>query len=134
MRYAVYFTPAASHPLTEAGAAFLGRDAFTGAARSQPAIAGLSPADVAAATADPRRYGFHATLKAPFACRPGVSEGEILSAFHRFAAGCTAFRAPLSVSTLDGFLALTPAAPAPALSALAADCVVAFDRFRAPPP
>ncbi|MGH6918168.1 MAG: DUF1045 domain-containing protein, partial [Geminicoccaceae bacterium] len=44
----------------------------------------------------------------------------------------TAFEITLEVDSLDGFTALVPAAASPALDALAADCVDAFDGFRAP--
>ena len=36
------------------------------------------------------------------------------------------------MGSLGGFIALVPAAPMPALDALAADCVEAFESFRAP--
>ena len=36
-------------------------------------------------TADPRKYGFHATLKAPMALAPGKTEAELMAACATFA-------------------------------------------------
>jgi len=59
---------------------------------------------------------------------------ELGEALHDFAAQRAPFTAPpLRPQRLGRFLALCPLEPSPALSALAADCVRAFDRFRAPP-
>src|SRR5690606_33508950 len=81
LRYGLHFTPPASDPLTLAAQRWLGRNAFTGAPLVQPETNGL---DAAALTADPRRYGFHATLKAPFALAEGRSEAELLAEIGRF--------------------------------------------------
>ena len=62
-RVALYWAPAVDDPLHRLGSAWLGRDAETGASIAQPSIPGL---DLPALTADPRRYGLHATLKPPF--------------------------------------------------------------------
>ena len=61
-RYAVYWTPPADHPLWRAGCDWLGRDAE----RAQVDRPGEGPE---ALTRAPRRYGFHATLKAPMRLR-----------------------------------------------------------------
>ncbi|MYZ48985.1 hypothetical protein E4O86_14815, partial [Rhizobiales bacterium L72] len=66
MRTAIYFVPPPDHPLARAAAGWLGRDVETGAATAQPRLPDLSGEELAALTAEPRRYGFHATLKAPF--------------------------------------------------------------------
>ena len=61
MRYAIYFTPGQNDPLTRIAASWLGRDPFTGAPPPAPAVASLSPAEIAfhtarrAATASTRR-------------------------------------------------------------------------------
>ena len=60
-------------------------------------------------TAAPRRYGFHATLKPPFALARGASLAALAQALDRFCARQTALRLPpLEVAELDGFLALVP--------------------------
>jgi putative phosphonate metabolism protein len=132
-RYALYFTPSRDAPLARFGAGLLGYDAFSG--HDVP-----FPADIAAAfedwhelTADPRKYGFHATLKAPFALAPDHDEATLLAAFDRFAAIPRAIPAisPV-VRAISGFIAVVPAEPSAALGALAQECVEAFEGFRAP--
>ena len=113
MRYAVYYTPPPESALARFGAAWFARKA--------------SCLDA------PRRYGFHGTLKAPFRLADGTSEDGLLSAVEGFAASRRTLPGPpLRLAALAGFLALVPAAPFQALDRLAADCVAAFDRFRAP--
>lgn len=132
-RYAIYYAPPRSHPLWEAGCRLLGRDPETGEAVGQPALAGVPRERFATVTAGPRRYGWHATLKPPFALAEGEDAAHLEAALARFAAARTPFAMPrLVLASLSGFLALVPEAPSPALDSLAADCVRQFDRFRAP--
>ncbi len=113
MRYAIYYTPPPESALARFGAAWFARKA-----------PGLEA---------PRRYGFHGTLKAPFGLAAGASEGELLRAVGSFAAARQALSGPtLRLSEMAGFLALTLSEPFGELNRLAADCVAAFDRFRAP--
>jgi ribose 1,5-bisphosphokinase len=80
-----------------------------------------------------RRYGFHATLKAPFRLAKGVGLAELISEVDAWSAAQSAFvMPPLEPRRLEDFHALVPAAADSRLVALAADCVVRFDRFRAP--
>ncbi len=128
-RLALYWAPDRDDPLHCDGSSWLGRDAETGAARPQPAVPGH---DLAALTADPRGYGLHATLKAPFRLR--VSWAEALDAAAALAARLRPFELPpLAVRDLDGFLALRETAPCPPLRALADACTEALDGCRAPP-
>lgn len=132
-RYAIYFTPPPDSPLARFGASVLGYDCFERADVSHRSIDGLDPALLARATVDPRRYGFHATLVAPFRLAPGISSDELATAFSTLAAS----RAPvmagqLRVAAMDRFIVLVPAEPYPEIEALADACVAAFDRFRAP--
>lgn len=133
-RFAVYYTPPDGSALADLAARWLGRDAASGAALDRPTLPGLDPARAEALTESPRFYGFHATLKAPFALAEGTTVADLIAAVDRFAAGRTAVLIPpLRVRTLGRFLALIPSEPAPALDELAAACVRAFDPFRAPP-
>ena len=68
-RLGLYWAPELDDPLHALGSAWLGRDAETGATLPQPAVPGL---DLAEITAEARGYGFHATLKPPFALAPGT--------------------------------------------------------------
>ncbi|WLR95167.1 DUF1045 domain-containing protein [Shinella zoogloeoides] len=133
MRYALYFTPPASDPLTLSAQRWLGRNAFTGAALEQPTVAGFDAAALAGLTADPRRYGFHATLKAPFTLSEGRSEAELIAEIGRFVAETDAFDIPeVVVGRLGSFFALVPGDHCDALQGFAAEVVRRFERFRAP--
>jgi putative phosphonate metabolism protein len=133
MRYAIYFTPPRESPLTRLAASWLGRDAFSGQAVPSPQTAALTPAEILFHAAAARRYGFHATLKAPFHLAAGESEAALAGAVAGFAAKAEPFAIPrLAVGQLDGFFALLPEQPVAALNRLAGDVVEAFDRFRAP--
>lgn len=132
-RYALYYAPESGSTLERLGNAWLGRD-LLGRPCPQPPVPDLNSERVAVLTAAPRHYGFHATLKPPFALAEGLEVDAFLEAVAAFAATRRAFDAPpLEVSWLGHFLALVPSAPCTDLDALAADCVRAFDRFRRPP-
>lgn len=134
-RYAIYFAPAPDTPLWRTASRVIGRDAATGAALPFPDLPPCDADDWADLTADPRRYGFHATLKAPFALAEEADEALLLDVARGFAAGRRGFVVPdLSVRTLGSFVALTPDAANADLDGLAADCVVVFEPFRAPLP
>jgi putative phosphonate metabolism protein len=132
-RYAIYFAPASGSGLDRFGAHLLGYDAFGGADLPFPdGIAQLAP-DWRDLTEDPRKYGFHATLKAPLSLAAGKTEAELLAACETFAG--TPRPIPVIrpiVDAISGFIAIVPASPSGELDQLAADCVSLFDRFRAP--
>jgi len=130
-RYAVYYAPEEDSALWTRGSAWLGRDAASGAAVAQPVLPGLPLPEL---TDSPRRYGLHATVKAPFHLAEGRTEAELLAAVADFAAAEAAFDLPpLTVGGLGRFLALVPGAPCPPLAAMAERCVRGLDAFRAPP-
>lgn len=133
MRYALYFIPARDDRLAVSASAWLGRDAFTGEALRAPVVASLTPAEIAYHTAAARRYGFHATLKAPFSLAENETEASLLAGLETFARHARSFFIPrLVICQLDGFFALVPSAPLPELDDFAAAVVRDFDRFRAP--
>lgn len=124
-RFALYYTPPANHLLTRAAAEWLGRDAFAGRE--------IATADDPALVAEPRRYGFHATLKAPFRLKPGKSREELLQAIRQFTDShppCPI--GPMRIALLSGFFALVPRMPLRILQGFAAQVVSEFDPFRAP--
>jgi len=125
-RYGIYWAPPADHPLWRAGCEWLGRDAESGAAHAAgPHRAG------------PRRYGFHATLKPPFALREGCAEGELDDALAALAATLEPFALrPLRVDVLTDFVALRPCETVDGshpLRALADACVRTLDPLRRAP-
>ncbi|QCI63680.1 DUF1045 domain-containing protein [Phreatobacter stygius] len=133
VRYALYAAPAPDDPLWNFGSATIGYDAA--AARDLPFPSGTpwDDPDWAELTEDPRRYGFHGTLKAPFELAQGASEADLLEAVMVFADRRPAVEVPrLAVATLGSFVALVPAERSDELLALAGDCVRVFDEFRAP--
>jgi putative phosphonate metabolism protein len=132
-RYAIYFTPEPRSALDRFGAELLGYDAAIGEDLAFPdAVLQLAP-DWRELTCDPRKYGFHATLKAPHSLAPGKTEADLLAACEAFAGTPRPIPAisPV-VGSISGFIAVVPAKPSADLERLAADCVSEFDSFRAP--
>ncbi|WP_434054793.1 MAG: DUF1045 domain-containing protein [Roseibium sp.] len=133
MRYAIYFAADADDALMRLGNAWLGRDPFAATDPDMSALTGLNATRFRELTADPRRYGFHGTLKAPFHLKPGMDEADLITACRKFASDLAPFRIEaLNVNRLGKFLALTPDRPQPDLSAFAALCVRQFEPYRAP--
>jgi len=127
-RYALYYAPAPDTLFHALGARWLGRDAWSGETMGQPAIENLPDL-----TGEPRRYGFHATLKAPFKLAASKSREDLSAFAEEFARR----QAPvmirkLRLAALDGFLALIPDAESDHLHELSACCVMDFDGFRGP--
>ncbi|MCL2714211.1 MAG: DUF1045 domain-containing protein [Alphaproteobacteria bacterium] len=130
-RYAIYFAPARESKLASFGSRLLGYDAWSGQDRAFPQFAIAAAPDWPELTADPRKYGFHATLKAPFTLAADKSEAELAAACDVFAD--TRRSIPVIrpvISAIAGFIALTPEQPGCELQQLAFDCVTAFDGFR----
>ncbi len=118
-RYAIYWLP--DGPLGRAGADWLGWDARAG----QACATGRED------TEEPRRYGFHATLKPPFRLVQGTN-AEALGVVARALAARTMPEdlGRLSVARLGRFCALVPDRNP---SEVAAAMVAGLDAFRAPP-
>lgn len=131
-RFAIYFAPEAASPLSRTASQWLGRDA---AGEVPPAAGGtgIDPLRLRAVTRSARRYGFHATLKAPMALAPGTDRGQLEAAMAVFARDHAAL--PVGgarLALLDGFLALIPVHQTATLTAFAQHVVAAFELFRAP--
>jgi putative phosphonate metabolism protein len=123
-RCAVYFVPDVHGDWWQAGSQWLGRCAAGGAVYPPPHIPGVTPNEFQTLTEDPRRYGWHATLKAPFTLAAGQSLDDLRSAMRALASRWPAFDLPpLRVSDLGGFLALRPEGELAQLNAMAAACV-----------
>ncbi len=133
-RYAIYFAPQKHAPWWDFGSHWLGRDEWDNVVLTQPTLPDFAPDEQARVTAEPRRYGFHATLKAPFRLSGGHTAQDLLARLHGLAATLKPVRlSPLLVTALGNFVALTPCAESTALQALAAACVTELDDLRAPP-
>jgi len=132
-RCAVYFVPDIDSDWWQAGSAWLGRCAATGQTMAQPSLPGISPNVQWAATAEPRRYGWHATLKAPFKIMPGENLRSVMVALEALADTLTAFDLPpLQVSTQGGFMALRPEGDVAQINHTAEACVKHLHRFAQP--
>lgn len=130
-RYAIYYAPP-DGPFADAAARWLGWDPVRGVAVVQPDLPGLQ-LGLAEITADPRKYGFHGTMKAPFRLASGVTAGDLEAALRAFAAHRPGVVLEgLRMVNLEGFLAFVPEGDQAALNALAADVVLVLDPLRAP--
>lgn len=120
-RYAVYYAPRAG-VFADHAAAWLGCNAVPGV-----------PEPAATLTKDPRRYGFHGTLRAPFRPAEGITEKIIRDQIAALAAGLKPVVCDgLQVENLHGFVALTPDGGQIALQDMAATVVRATNPLRAP--
>lgn len=133
MRVAIYYTPPAEHPLARAAVHWLGRDAFTGGRLASAATEAIGAEELQTFTAEPSRYGFHATIKAPFRLAEGRTLDDLQSALAAFCEG----REPvplgrLQIADFGQFIALVPCSISAELHELAAEVVRVFDTFRAP--
>lgn len=132
-RYAIYFAPSPGSAWWSFGAHWLGRDEASGALLPQTPLPQSSAGEFERITAEPRRYGFHATLKAPFRLAESCDADHLLERMRALAVGLR----PVPLGTLvpvfmDGFVALASTSRNPALTALAAACTKDLDDLRAP--
>jgi putative phosphonate metabolism protein len=132
-RYAIYYAEAPDSALDRFGARLLGYDAYSGEDLPLPDDMVQAVPDWREITRDPRKYGFHATLKAPMVLAADKTEAELLGACGAFA------RSPRTlpmikpvVNAISDFIAVVPSQRSTELEQLAADAVSAFDGFRAP--
>ena len=132
-RCAIYAAPAMDSEAWEAGSRWLGRCAGTGQTWAPLAWPGLSAAEVDAGTREPRRYGWHATLKAPFRLVPGAGLAQLRQALGALAARQRAFDMPrMVVRPLGRFLAWVPEQRCEPIHALADRCVSELQPLAAP--
>jgi hypothetical protein len=114
-RFAIYYAPASDAPLWRKAQSWLLQE------------------DLLPLTVSARRYGFHATLKAPMTLRAGTDRAGLEAAVEAFAANAAPVEmGRLGAHLLDGFLALTPVAQPQALTDFAAEVVVATEPYRQP--
>lgn len=132
MRYGIYYVPARDTPLAEFGSAFLGYDLERGTERERLNVPGLAEGQLAELTGRARRYGFHATLRAPFALPANRSRIDVLKLAADIADRCHSVEiSGLEVAMLGHFVALIPQWACPELNALAAAFVEGLDPLRA---
>lgn len=132
-RYAIYFAPGPESLLWQLGSTWLGRDAWRHCALPTPPLASIHEESLRAFTQHPRRYGFHATLKAPFHLASPAAVDTLAEDMEQFAARESCFALPgLKVADLEDFLALVPTHSCQRLADLERRVVTYFDRHRRP--
>lgn len=127
-RFAVYYAPCPGS-FADKAAAWLGWDTRQGRAIAHPEL-GIPLAQI---TTDPRKYGFHGTIRAPFRPATGVNPDHITDRVRTLAAGLAPVRLEgLALGVFHGFLALTPKGDTSALLTLAEAVVRGTNDLRAP--
>ena len=132
-RFAIYFAPPPETPLWRFGCTTLGYDAASGETTPiHPSLLG-AVGDWMALTQEPRRYGFHATLKAPFEPVEGTDAATLNCEVARLARSlATVTLVSLEVVELGRFIALVPKANSNALQELAGRLTTGLDHLRRP--
>ncbi|WP_167620038.1 DUF1045 domain-containing protein [Paracoccus ravus] len=128
-RFALYHLP--DGPLGAFGSAWLGWDARQREKPTRPALAGL-PDRAESLTSTPMRYGFHATLKAPFRLRPEAAIADLARRTELLCDHLSPFALDLELRADWGFVALLPRHQPPELLALEQALVTRLDDLRAP--
>lgn len=134
-RHAAYFAPAPDSQAWVLGSQWLGRCARSGEGFTQPVAAGWSANDFARVTQAPRRYGWHATLKAPFALAEARTVSDLNAGFAGLSARFgTPFTLAVQLVRMGDFLALVALRPCAPLQQLADTCVRELHDCAAPLP
>ena len=128
-RYAIFYTPPPGE-FADFCASWLGWDNRIGRKIAHPQIGDL---EVAKLTQTPRKYGIHATLKAPFRLIKRTSQSHLEAAIVQMAETIPPFRLDgLSLKHHRGFMALRPRGNINTLNSVAQHIVETLDHFRAP--
>ena len=137
-RYALHLAPPPDSDLWRFGCEVIGRDAKTGASCDGFSLEGYPPDSWRRMTSNPRRYGFHATLKAPFLLRLDLDVADVFDRVAELAGKSSPFDAgELGIGVVadgDGraFVALKPQGALKELRSFEANVVRGLDWLRAP--
>jgi hypothetical protein len=132
-RYAVYFVPNIEQQWWAQASHWLGRCAVSQQFSAQPLIAEVSPKRFAEFTAHPRRYGFHATMRAPFVLASEYQPSDLIRHVSALCQDLKPFVLPrLRVTLLEQFLALVPERDVPQITLLEQQCVTQLNDFAEP--
>jgi putative phosphonate metabolism protein len=130
-RFAIYYAPETTDPLWRSACRWLGRDAASG--DRLKGDTGIAANRLLALTEAARRYGFHATLRAPMRLAGGADFAALAEAARGFAASHRPVPlGALALADLYGFLALVPEQQSGELTEFAAACMRHFEPLRAP--
>ena len=132
-RYAVYFAPNVEQQWWAQASEWLGRCALTHQLNPQPLVSGLSAQRVAELTEHPRRYGFHATMRAPFVLASQYQPSDLVDRVNAICRHVKPFVMPrLQVALLDTFLALVPEREVAQITKLEERCVTELNDYAEP--
>jgi hypothetical protein len=93
----------------------------------------ISPDALYAMTQEPRRYGFHATLKAPFHLQKNCKESDLIEKLVHLSKQLKPVElGSMCAVTMGEFVALVPQVVSAQLSNLAEKCVTDIDDMREP--
>ena len=108
VRFAVYFLPDPDDPLYIYGTEWLGWDVYRGRPMRRPDF-GLDGRIVDGLTVEPRRYGFHGTVRPPMRIAGGYGLNDIVLACDNIAQACPRFAIPsLKLGAVGGCIAMVP--------------------------
>jgi len=108
-RYAIYFAGASQGDFWNLGSQWLSRCAAGRFMETLPKSLGVDPLVLEKMTSQPRRYGWHATLKAPFSLKEGFLFEDLHQRLNLLVHELHAFELPtLELRVMKDFLALTP--------------------------
>ncbi len=134
-RYAIYYAPRPESDWCHAGSEWLGRSTLSGRAVNQTYPPMIAPEKFMQLTAHPRRYGWHATMKAPFVLRGDTDFNQLKNELELVCSQFKSFQMPrLQVTRLDDFLALTPTGDTTEISRVERACVTQLHKLAAPLP
>jgi len=126
-RYAVFWAPEPESRLARFG------ERWFSAPRETAATLGLVGDDVEAAIAEPKRYGLHATMLAPFRLQQDKSLQALMVQLEGFASARSSVPLnPLRLDRIGSFLALVTTAREASIRSLHIQCMFALDSFRGP--
>ena len=129
-RYAIYYVPS-NNLFYKLGSSWLGWDTISGQPASQPETD--SAVNIQKITEAPRKYGLHATIKAPFRLGNNVNALELERQLEILCGSIKPIEFKLKLSELSGFFALTPTVKNTEIRNLHAKVVRKLDYFRAQP-
>ena len=132
-RYAVYFCPPPSHPLTQAAEEWLGYSAWRQEDVERADDFPLPQDHISELTAKPAVYGFHATLKAPMRLAEDCTPETLSQAVDECAGLLESVTIDvLTLRWIGSFLALVPSENSIELQKLSGVVVSQLDSMRAP--
>src|SRR5688572_19170108 len=121
-RLALYYAPPPTDPLWRRAAQWLGRDPADAGANVAAEIPGIAAARRLETSASARRYGFHATMKAPMTLAVGATRADLEAELRQFGSARPPVRiGRLQVAWIEGFIALIPEHQSPALTDFAGE-------------